>query len=186
MKKYFPCSLTSKPTNIFIYNCFELFLPVNSAWSVHISLLIQTRWLSLEKATLWIMASYFSRFCLVQTRSFSLHKMLIDSLDPCGLLVDYCDVFISCLDSHSDGTHSLQRIHWWAKSEFPNLFPWINKFINILMAWVHFQQIFIFGWTISLISQLLFNFGQFCVMIQVLNSHSKWSTASQMFLSPLH
>ncbi len=23
-------------------------------------------------------------------------------------------VFISCLDSHSDGTHSLQRIHWWA------------------------------------------------------------------------
>ncbi len=26
--------------------------------------------------------------------------------------VDYCDVFISCLDSHSDGTHSLQRIHW--------------------------------------------------------------------------
>ncbi len=28
-------------------------------------------------------------------------------------LVDYCDVFISCLDFHSDGTHSLQRIHWW-------------------------------------------------------------------------
>ncbi len=28
--------------------------------------------------------------------------------------VDYCDVFISCLDSHSDGTHSLQRIHCWA------------------------------------------------------------------------
>ncbi len=26
--------------------------------------------------------------------------------------MDYCDVFISCLDSHSDGTHSLQRIHW--------------------------------------------------------------------------
>ncbi len=22
--------------------------------------------------------------------------------------------FISCLDSHFDGTHSLQRIHWWA------------------------------------------------------------------------
>ncbi len=29
-----------------------------------------------------------------------------------GLLVDYSDVFISCLDSHSDGTHSLQGIHW--------------------------------------------------------------------------
>ncbi len=25
--------------------------------------------------------------------------------------VDYYDVFISCLDSHSDGTHSLQMIH---------------------------------------------------------------------------
>ncbi len=24
--------------------------------------------------------------------------------------MDYCDVFISCLDSHSDGTHSLQGI----------------------------------------------------------------------------
>ncbi len=35
-------------------------------------------------------------------------------VNSCGLLVEYCDVFISCLDSHSDGTHSLQRIHWWA------------------------------------------------------------------------
>ncbi len=28
--------------------------------------------------------------------------------------VDYCDVFNSSLDSHSDGTHSLQMIHCWA------------------------------------------------------------------------
>ncbi len=27
--------------------------------------------------------------------------------------MNYCDVFISCLDSHSDGTHSLQIIRWW-------------------------------------------------------------------------
>ncbi len=27
--------------------------------------------------------------------------------------VDYCDIFISCLVSHSDGTHSLQSIHCW-------------------------------------------------------------------------
>ncbi len=32
----------------------------------------------------------------------------------CGVLVDYCEVFLSCLDSHSDGTHSLQSILWWA------------------------------------------------------------------------
>ncbi len=27
---------------------------------------------------------------------------------------------ISCLDSHSDGTHSLQRIHWWASDVMIN------------------------------------------------------------------
>ncbi len=43
--------------------------------------------------------------------SVSLHKTLIDGLmESCGLFVDYCDVFIGCLDSRSDGTHSLQRI----------------------------------------------------------------------------
>ncbi len=44
--------------------------------------------------------------------------------------VDYCDVFISCLDTHSDGTHSLQKIHWWASDAmqifFQNLFTWTN------------------------------------------------------------
>ncbi len=33
----------------------------------------------------------------------------------------YCDVFISYLESHSDGTHSLQRIHWWAINVMQNL-----------------------------------------------------------------
>ncbi len=50
--------------------------------------------------------------CFLQTHSFSSHKMLTDGLKLCGLLVDYHDVFISCLDLHSDGTHSLQRISW--------------------------------------------------------------------------
>ncbi len=40
-----------------------------------------------------------SGFCLLQ--------MLTDELEWSGLLVDYYDVFISCLYSHSDGTHSL-------------------------------------------------------------------------------
>ncbi len=35
----------------------------------------------------------------------------IKRLEWCGLL--WC--FISCLDSHYDGTHSLQRINWWAR-----------------------------------------------------------------------
>ncbi len=46
--------------------------------------------------------------------SFLLHMTLIDGLESCGLLVDYCDGLISCLNSHSDGTHSLQKIHWGA------------------------------------------------------------------------
>ncbi len=44
--------------------------------------------------------------------NIAFHVSLIDG--HMNLLVDYCDVFISCLGSHSDGTHSLQRIHWRA------------------------------------------------------------------------
>ncbi len=42
------------------------------------------------------------------------------------LLADYY-VFISCFDFHSDGTHSLQRIHWWASDATLNVskpVPW--------------------------------------------------------------
>ncbi len=49
--------------------------------------------------------------CFLQTRSFSFAQTLTDGLELCGLLVDYYDIFISCLNSHSNGTHSLQRIH---------------------------------------------------------------------------
>ncbi len=47
----------------------------------------------------------------------------------CGLFLDYCDVFSICLNSHSEGTHSLQRIHWWASEIMqtsPNLFRWVT------------------------------------------------------------
>ncbi len=54
------------------------------------------------------------RFLFHTNISLLRHKILIDRLELCGLLADYCDVFISCLDSHSDGTHSLHRSHWWA------------------------------------------------------------------------
>ncbi len=47
-------------------------------------------------------------------------------------LVAYCDVFISCLDSHSDGTHSLQSIHWWASNATYIAAPMENKLIYIL------------------------------------------------------
>ncbi len=72
------------------------------------------KWPFKAKTSWWI--------CFLQTHSFSLHKMFTDGLESCGsLYCDYCDVFISCFDSHSDGTHSLQRIHWWASDGKPNL-----------------------------------------------------------------
>ncbi len=87
-----------------------------------------------------------------KTKTYGLYRflfhMLIDGLKSYEFLVDYRNVFISSLDYHSDGTHSLQRIHWWASDAM--LYFSKNKLSTSLMAcgWAHFQQIFIFGWTI--------------------------------------
>ncbi len=72
---------------------------------------------SLEEVLLWIINSFCPEwlevknvnylFVILQKCSFSLQMMLTDRLESCRLPVDYCDVFISCLDTHSDGTHSL-------------------------------------------------------------------------------
>ncbi len=55
---------------------------------------------------------------LIQTRFcfFTEESNIIDNIELCGLPVDYFYVFIICLDSDSDGTHSLQRIHWRAST----------------------------------------------------------------------
>ncbi len=67
------------------------------------------RWaFSLDEALLWIISSG-----LKLKRLNDQCVSYMETLEWCGLLVNYCDVFISCLDSHSDGTHSLQRIHCW-------------------------------------------------------------------------
>ncbi len=89
---------------------------------------------------------------LLQTRSFSLHQTLIDGLEWCGLLVDYYYVFTS---SHSDGTHSLQSIHWWA-SDVMLHFSKSDEETNSstswkVWGWVQFQRILIFGWTSPMI-----------------------------------
>ncbi len=114
----------------------------------------QICWLtySLDEA-LWIMDYNLKLKCLydgfVSYKHFSLHKMLNDGLDLCELLEDYCDVFISCLDSHSDGTHSLQRIYWWAsdvKLNFSKSVP-TKKQTHLHLGWPESEYIFIFGWT---------------------------------------
>ncbi len=77
--------------------------------------------------------------------------MLIDGLGLCGLL--WC-CFISCLDSHSDGTHSLHRIHWWVSDVMLNFSKYVllKKTNSSWMYWerVNCQQMLISGWTIRL------------------------------------
>ncbi len=63
---------------------------------------------------------------------FITNTQLLTSLDSWGLLVNCCDVFISCLDSHFNGTHSLQRSMWCNDNISPNLFWWRNKLIYII------------------------------------------------------
>ncbi len=59
------------------------------------------------------------------------------------------------MPSHSDGTHSLQWIHWWANDVMLNLsksVPINKKHIYILdsLRVIHFQKIVILGWIIPL------------------------------------
>ncbi len=99
--------------------------------------------LSPEEALLWIIDSCWICF------SFRLLKTLTDGLEWCGLLVDYCDVFITCLDSHSDGTHSLQSIHCWdtdAETHFYKPDEETNSSTSCMSwGWAHFQQMLIFS-----------------------------------------
>ncbi len=58
--------------------------------------------------------------------------------------MDYCDVFISCLDSHSDGTHSLQRIHWCASDVMLNFSKSVltEKQTHLHLGWPEGEYIF--------------------------------------------
>ncbi len=73
----------------------------------------------------------------------SLH-MLIDGLQSCGLLVGYYNVYSSCLDSHSDGTHSLQRTNWWASDEILKLSQSgsFKKQTHLHLGWSEGEYIF--------------------------------------------
>ncbi len=80
--------------------------------------------------------------------------MLTDELEWCELLVDYCDVFISCLDSHSDGTHSLQSIHCWASDEMWHFSKSVPMKKHLPFGWPEGKDIFskfsFLGWTFLL------------------------------------
>ncbi len=91
---------------------------------------------------------------MLKALGFSRHTQLFTLQDVnwwTGILstVDYCDVFISCLDSHSDGTHSLQRIHWCSNEETN------SSTSRISWRLINFQQFFFYyGWTIPLLQSV--------------------------------
>ncbi len=80
-----------------------------------------------------------------------------------GVVWITCDVFISCLDSHSDGTHSLQSIHCWdsdAETHFYKPDEETNSsWSRMTWGWAQFQQTFITGWTVSLINNEIIKYG---------------------------
>ncbi len=85
---------------------------------------------------------------LTNTKLF--HKtLLIDGLELFGLLVDYC-----LFGLHSDGTHSLQWIHWWAGNGMLNYSKSVKK-TNSSTSWPFGEYMFskssCLGWTIPLI-----------------------------------
>ncbi len=60
---------------------------------------------------------------------------------------------MSCLDSQSDGTHSLQMILWWASDVMLNLSRSVpnkdTKLPRMTWGYVHFQNCFYFGMNYS-------------------------------------
>ncbi len=73
------------------------------------------------------------KLCFSQKQRFEVKNILMDLFQLLKMLtgVDYRDVFSSCLDSHSDGTHSLQRMHCWANDEMTHFSKWRNKLIYL-------------------------------------------------------
>ncbi len=107
---------------------------INIQW--HISLLFQIRLIIdwkmqyySRKTTVWKMPWWI---CFLQIQVFTSQDINLWTRIVC-----HCDVFISCLDSHSDGTHSLQGIHWWASDimlHFSKSVP-MKKQTHLHLAW---------------------------------------------------
>ncbi len=62
--------------------------------------------------------------------------ILILTKQSCGLFVDFCEVFNSCLNSHSDGTHSLQSFHCWASESAKFLQSCSDDKTNVSTSWM--------------------------------------------------
>ncbi len=86
-----------------IYNVFLQYIYFEINFEVHDSCKQKCQWILMwEDNSWWIFFTWGSvimDYGLIfwpETMISSLHRMLIGGLGSCGLLVDYCDVFISC------------------------------------------------------------------------------------------
>ncbi len=98
---------------------------------------------------------------VTQKHRFSLHKMLPDGLEWCGLLVDYCDDFISCLDPNLLWRHPFTKedplVNKWYNATFIQICPHTET--NLSTPWIAWSNFYFwvnyFNFTI-LFKNLLF------------------------------
>ncbi len=142
--------------------CFGLFSLLSCTRSVNISLLIQTRFFTGKNTILdrglvfWKQRFQFQMcwwwICLLETLSFSVHSLWIIY----GLL--WC--FNQLFGVSFDGTHSLQRIHWWDSKVM--LTWWTNSYTHL--GWPKGKTVFscfiiILWWTVPLAKLESWQFG---------------------------
>ncbi len=111
---------------------------------------------------------------LFLTNHFLCHKTVSDGLESCEWFVDYWDVFfINCLDSHSNGTHSPQMIHWWESDAMLNFYKSVllKKQAHLNLGWPEGEYIwtyFKFWVNYSIVHQMYLDL-QNCSMLSKLN-----------------
>ncbi len=93
-------------------------------------------------------------------------QTLTGGLEWCGLLWCFHQLF-----SHSDGTHSLQRIHWWASDVTLIVLFCLRKSNNDLIVVKLFQSF----WVIYSFSNTLFSFLRYWKKWM---SNRRWASAS--------
>ncbi len=142
--------------------------------------------------------------CLLQTHSFSLHKMLTVGLEWCGLLVDYCDVFISCWTLILTAPIHCRGSNRWASDVMCNFSKSVlmKKQTHLHLEWPEDESIpfkfhlkhfncsilFIFWWTIpltfTLTLQVLCN-GCFIIQSTVNSVTLTWHDSGTMLKNEL-
>ncbi len=101
------------------------------------------------------------------------HRLTAKRFQNCSkqiCFVDYCDVFISCLDFHSVGTHSLQRIHWWASFQVKYSPKVLFRTILYLHIYPHIRAQFF---------TVLHNLSELETTLKKLNGHCPWNLISR-------